>query len=292
MASKYPEQAYLIPYGPDANCTLDLCPVTDSVYQYRPSLAANTSLLVLFFLSLLIHLAQGLRYRTYFYAAACTCGCICEILGYGGRLILHQNPFDFNGFLMQICCITFAPVFFCAAIYVTLSRLTNFLDPTLTRFPPSLYYWVFVPCDLVSLVLQAAGGAMSSSSSGSSRTANDITLAGLSFQVITLVVFVGLALDYVVRYWRQRRAMAVEERRPFDARLKVFAAFFAAAIVLILIRCCYRIDELSEGYSGALIHDEGLFIALEGVMVLLATYCLNVGHPGEFESAGLDRGAC
>ena len=29
--------------------------------------------------------------------------------------------------------------------------------------------------------------------------------------------------------------------------------------------CCYRIDELSDGYNGPLIHNEGLFIGLEGV---------------------------
>ena len=37
------------------------------------------------------------------------------------------------------------------------------------------------------------------------------------------------------------------------------------SITLILIRCIYRIDELSEGYTGPLIRNEGLFIALEGV---------------------------
>lgn len=49
---------------------------------------------------------------------------------------------------------------------------------------------------------------------------------------------------------------------------KVFAGFLCLAIVLILARCCYRIDELSHGYSGEkakLVPNEGLFIGLEGV---------------------------
>jgi hypothetical protein len=68
----------------------------------------------------------------------------------------------------------------------------------------------------------------------------------------------------------------------------------------------YRIDELSKGYTGGkLIHNQGMFIALEGVwvchfpaymlcafmfriwltilncrMVLVAVFALNIAHPG------------
>ncbi len=52
------------------------------------------------------------------------------------------------------------------------------------------------------------------------------------------------------------------------------------AIILILIRCVYRIDELSDGYSGPLVHDEGLFVGLEGVLIIVAVFCLAVAQPG------------
>ena len=47
-------------------------------------------------------------------------------------------------------------------------------------------------------------------------------------------------------------------------KFKIFATFLSLAILLILIRCIYRIDELSNGYDGPLIHDQGTFIGLEG----------------------------
>lgn len=103
-----------------------------------------------------------------------------------------------------------------------------------------------------------------------------MALAGLSFQVITLVVFIGLAADYAIRF---RRSTTVP-KSPMSGEFKIFVAFMSLAILLILIRCAYRIDELSDGYSGPLIHDEGLFIGLEGVMIILATFSLNVAHPG------------
>lgn len=46
-----------------------------------------------------------------------------------------------------------------------------------------------------------------------------------------------------------------------------FCVWLALATVFILIRCCYRVYELSEGYSrdSEALRDEPLFIALEGV---------------------------
>jgi hypothetical protein len=55
---------------------------------------------------------------------------------------------------------------------------------------------------------------------------------------------------------------------PLSRAFDVFAGFLCLAIVLFLVRCCYRIGELSHRYSGEkvkLVHNEGLFIRLEGV---------------------------
>lgn len=66
-------------------------------------------------------------------------GCLVEIGGYIGRVIMYGNPFDFIGFMTQIgkvlsrsspsdnvltglVLITSGPVFYTAAIYITLSK--------------------------------------------------------------------------------------------------------------------------------------------------------------------------
>ncbi|KAG8627294.1 hypothetical protein KVT40_004777 [Elsinoe batatas] len=264
-----------ISYGPEANCTLSVCPIEASVYQYRPSLPANIIFLVIFFLLGLAHLIRGLRWRKeWSFTLFMILGCISEVLGYVGRLLLWQNPFSFTGFMMQICLITFAPVFYCAAIYVLLSRVVRHLDVGLSRFAPRWWYAIFIPADLVSLVLQAAGGAMSSTSSGSNSVGVDISVAGLSFQVVTLFVFSVACGDYAVRYNRKHGM------RDLSKAFKIFAGFLAAAIILIFIRCAYRIEELRLGYRSDLITNEGLFIALEGVMIVLAAAALLVAHPG------------
>jgi hypothetical protein len=271
---------YLVSFGPDANCTLALCPVESSLQGYRPALAVQIAFTALFGVSMLIHLAQGIRYRTWFFASMMALGCIGEMIGYGGRVLLYQNPFSFDGFIIEICCITISPVFFAAAIYVSLAKVSNFLGPEACRFPVKIYVWVFVPCDIVSLILQAVGGALSSTSVGSDKSGEDITLAGLVFQVVTLAVFIAMALDYLFRYISYRKTQPVDQRRIISTRLAIFGVFFSASVLFILIRCCYRIAELSQGYSVSIFHNEGRFIGLESVMVVLAVFALNIAQPG------------
>ncbi|OAA61684.1 rta1 domain protein [Niveomyces insectorum RCEF 264] len=295
MANRLPGN--LITYGPDVNCTLALCPVEASILGYQPSLGASGAFIGLFAVALVLHLLEGLRWRASLtgFAIPMVLGCLDEIIGYVGRIIMHGNPFSFSGFLMQIICITTAPVFFCAAIYVTLARTILFLDRSLARFNPRLLYWVFIPCDVLSLVFQAAGGALSSVSTGSNDTGVNMSLFGLSFQVFTLVVFCLLAADFLVRFHRKQRRErrqyqqqqqqqqngdSFSKQTTYGRRVRVFLFFLAAAILFILIRCVYRIDELSEGYTGTLFREEGIFYGLESVMITVAVFCLCLGQPG------------
>jgi hypothetical protein len=132
----------LVGFGREANCTLDLCSVEYSVFQYVPSLAANSIFIALFVISGSIHLYQGIRSKQWFYMTAAIIGCITEVIGYIGRILLHTNPFDFNDFLIQVSkfqyrrslvtrkvlnlllvCLTIAPAFFSASIYVTITKM-------------------------------------------------------------------------------------------------------------------------------------------------------------------------
>ena len=174
----------------------------------------------------------------------------------------------------QTVCITFGPAFFSAAIYLTLGQIVNYLGPQYSRLRPNLYLWIFIPCDLVSLSLQGSGGGLSSSagtsgegSGNSAQVGVDIAIAGLAFQVLTLAVFIVLALDFAWRYRKGSRMTGNAGNT--NQRFKIFVGFLSLAILCIFIRCIYRIDELSDGYTGPLIHNENLFIGLEGVWVFL-----------------------
>lgn len=93
---------YIIPFGPDGNCTLALCPIEYSVYGYRPSLAANVTFLVLYVISGAIHLYLGLRWKTWFFTGCMLLGALNAVIGYIGRIMMWYNPFQFAGFMIQI----------------------------------------------------------------------------------------------------------------------------------------------------------------------------------------------
>lgn len=141
-------------------------------------------------------------------------------------------------------------------LHLTIRR-TPILGEKYLFVRPKFYYIILIPCDVVSLALQAAGGAMSSNSSGSDKSGVNISLAGLSFQVITLVAFVAVCASFFIKYARD------PNRVPLPAGFTVFASALTLAVVAIFIRCAYRIDELKQGYSGPEIADEGKFIGLE-----------------------------
>ena len=144
----------------------------------------------------------------------------------------------------------------------------QYFAPDLSRFKPQLFYYIFIPCDIFSLVLQAAGGALSTTSSGTSQVGVNLALAGMSFQVFTILLFCGFFADYMIRYFRLRRSSETISSEPGQTtRLKLFFGFMSLAILLTLIRCSYRLAELHAGYMdrNGLIRDENLFIGLEGV---------------------------
>jgi hypothetical protein len=90
----------LVGYGPDTNCTLQVCPIDSSALEYRLSLAASGTVISLFALTMAIHIAQGVRWKTWGFMVAMLLGCVDEIVGYSGRIMLYYNPFSFGGFLL------------------------------------------------------------------------------------------------------------------------------------------------------------------------------------------------
>ncbi|GFP52068.1 hypothetical protein ACSS6W_003944 [Trichoderma asperelloides] len=264
----------IITFGNDVTCNLHNCPVEWSILSYQPSLAANIVFAALFGAIGLVHFYLGFRWRVWGFTFPMLVGCVTEIIGYVGRILLHYNPFSFPGFMIQIVCLTIAPVFYTASIYVTLSKSILYLAPDLSRFKPQLFYYIFIPFDIVCLVLQAAGGAMSANTTGSNKVGVDVSQAGLSLQVIVLVLFILSFGDYMFRYLRSGRASN------FGWRLTAFFTGLTSATLLILARCAYRVAELQDGYSGKLIKEETPFIVLEGVFVFLAASMLCFGNPG------------
>jgi hypothetical protein len=83
-------------------------------------------------------------------------------VGYGGRLMLHNDPFSSDAFTIQICCLIISPALISAGIYLTLKHIVISFGEGWSRLKPVMYTYVFIAGDLFSLVLQGAGGGLAS----------------------------------------------------------------------------------------------------------------------------------
>lgn len=128
-------------------------------------------------------------------------------------------------------------------------------------------------------------------------------LAGLSFQVFSLLLFSVACIEFGLRVYCFGRApghpYASQVRRdgnnspssittgaplhtslPQTGLFRAFLIGLSVATLTIFIRSCFRVAELSSGFHGSLANNEVSFMILEGAMVVTACLVLTILHPG------------
>lgn len=191
---------------------------------------------------------------------------------------------------MQICCLIIAPAFMAAGVYLTLKHFALAISPTLSPLKPRLYTWIFIGCDLLSLILQGAGGGIAATATedkDKQKVGNDLMMAGIVWQVITLLFFAVVSGIYFQRVASTIRrgdpTGAISPRAHALLARPLFQAFCVGvllAFVTIFTRCVYRIAEMANGWANHIMQNEVDFIVLDGVMILIATLALSLFHPG------------
>ncbi|KAJ7037219.1 RTA1-like protein, partial [Mycena alexandri] len=264
----------------------DDAPTDDnSQYGYKPSEAIAILFITLYGISTILHIGQATYYRMWWLLpTAALCG-IGELLGWSGRLwsaisLAAQTPF-----LMQISTTIIAPTPLLAASFVIVARVIQRLGTSYSRLTPKWYTILFLPCDIIALVIQGVGGGMASSANdlAGANVGAHVMLGGIAFQFAVIILFSALTVDFVHRYLRDRpvRVEATAAARgALTPRLKIMLAALAFSTTTLFIRSVYRIIELSGGWDGRIIHTEVYFNVLDGGMVVLAIFTLNFAHPG------------
>jgi hypothetical protein len=197
---------------------------------------------------------------------------------------MHFNPFNGNDFLMYLVALTIAPAFLSAAIYLCLSRIVIVYGTHLSWFRPRTYTIIFCTCDFISLLLQAVGGGIAASTKNSAllNSGKNVMLAGLGFQVFSLVLFSIAAGWFAKNVWSGKGSWNTRYSNLIHSRLfKAFLIGLVVSTVTIFTRSVYRCVELSGGFQGHLfVSDEALFMVMEGVMLVFAGACFTFLHPG------------
>jgi hypothetical protein len=217
-------EQYLLALNDPGSCTIDICNLEDATIQYLPNLAGNAFFAALFGLLCLGQIGMGIRYKTWGFMVALVPGLILEVVGYVSRILMHNNPWLSNPFLIYIITVTIAPCFFTAGIYLCLSRIIIVYGEEFARFKPRTYTIIFICCDFFSLVLQGAGGGIADTANDQATTqiGINIMIAGLAFQVASLTLFAALCADFA---WAVLHTSGYKTMTRFPCDPKWFYAF-------------------------------------------------------------------
>ncbi|KAF4343824.1 phospholipid-translocating ATPase [Fusarium beomiforme] len=250
----------------------ELCPIELTTYGYRPNLGGNCFLAAAFGIAFFANIFLGVRFRIRAYAIVVSLGCLSQVLGYIGRVGMYFRPFDAIPFQAQICCLIIGPAFNSAAIYLMLKHIVALFGPQWSILKPKLYTIIFVTADLVSLVLQAVGGGMTATADFKDKDrinmGNNIMMAGIAFQVVTLSIFAILSTLFCVRRLRALTTSPLEGNSLLAWHSLAFRCFIGGvvtAFLAIYIRCVYRIAEMRGGWGNKLMREEIPFIIFESV---------------------------
>ncbi|KAI0057327.1 RTA1-domain-containing protein [Artomyces pyxidatus] len=258
-----------------------------SPYGYVPTQWICALLLSLFSVSTLIHLGQTIYFRMWWLLPTVIVAGILEVLGWSGRTWSSVNPLSFNPYLMQIVTTIIAPTPLVAANFIMLGQIIRRLGARYSRLSARWYTILFVSCDLIALVVQAIGGASAATAVQTGKNpgpGGHIMLGGIVFQLAAIGVYVALAAEFLMRYvWDKpvhSRDLVPQGRGRTDLRMKLLLGGMSFMTICILIRSVYRTIELAGGWTGKIIHTQVLFNVLDGAMICLAMYTLNIFHPG------------
>ncbi|KAI0724597.1 RTA1-domain-containing protein [Cerioporus squamosus] len=267
-----------------------------SPYGYIPTRYVCYIFVVLYVVSTVLHLGQALHRRAWWLLPTAVLAGVGEVLGWSARLWSSYAPLADDPYLMQIVCTIIAPTPLVAALFIAFGRLSTRLGEQYSRLSASLYSKMFLTCDLVSLVVQSAGGGIAASTDDHdlAQMGSRIMLAGIILQLISLSVFAILMAEYVVRYIREAPIRPLllannssetimtdtyTDKHPMDSSMKLLLIGISLETLFLYIRAIYRTIELADGFNGRIIQTEIYFNVLDGAMVVLAMYTLSLLHP-------------
>lgn len=160
---------------------------------------------------------------------------------------------------MQLACLFIGPSFVSAAISVVFKHIILYCGQQHSKLKAKWYPYVFIGTDFACILVQVAGGAISSLSTtgdGSNMALLDagsgLLIAGVAAQVVNMVGCGIIILQFIYNYRRSTRGpskqkrtnisqYAVDKTNPKLRRnFNAFGWALFVAYIAVLIRCIYR----------------------------------------------------
>ncbi|CCG22292.1 Rta3 protein [Candida orthopsilosis Co 90-125] len=175
----------------------------ENVYDIRRlTRPGNIIFLVVFAISFLWYILILAKSRYWWFNIAFFCGAALEFLGFLGRVLSFNDMTYFPYYLLQLIVLTIAPAFIMGGIYFLLGQLVIIHGRQFSILKPLWYAYIFIACDVTSLVIQAIGGGIASVRAENYENADPGTytmIAGIAFQVFSMSIYI---IFWTMFLWR------------------------------------------------------------------------------------------
>jgi len=106
---------------------------------------------------------------------------------------------------------------------------------------------VFVTADLVALTVQGVGGALAATAAGNNKDPEKggrIMLGGIVFQMLAITIYMGLAAEFVYRFWYNKPFKGRHDAPPnghhtLDHNMKLMLVGSTLSSLMIYVRCVF-----------------------------------------------------
>lgn len=228
---------------------------------------------VLFFITTFLHCYQCFRKRAWFLAPFIIGG-FFEAIGYIGRMLSSSDKWALSPYIMQTLLLLLAPALYAASIYMILGRIIVLTEgERYSLIPRKWLAKIFIAGDVISFMMQGAGGGIMST--GSAESGKKIIVGGLFVQIFVFGFFVVVALMFQTR--GRAHLQHVSAKVPWQKHIYTLYA----TSILILIRSVFRVVEYLQGNAGYLLRHEVFLYVFDSVLMLAVMIAMNIVHPGD-----------
>ncbi|CUM65834.1 uncharacterized protein PRCAT00003483001 [Priceomyces carsonii] len=301
--------------------TLNLKSLTneENVFGGAVHPAANILFLVLFSVIWLYIVLMFIKSRYVWFNVTFFFGYGLEFTGFLGRVYAGLgNETDSGYYNMQIVCLTIAPAFIMAGIYFLFAQMAVVYGRQYSALKPMWYSYFFIVSDVVSLLAQAAGGALSSAEAENHENTDIGTytmIGGIGFQVLSMSIFLLFWIHFFFRVNFKNndksstgplnkrsissftrlllnlpctREHKIKLDRKYNPQFKeirqgrlfnYFPLAVTLAVIFIYIRSIYRVVELAQGFNGYLITHEAFLMVFDALMIVFVGLIFFPFHP-------------
>ncbi|QRW20977.1 RTA1-like protein [Rhizoctonia solani] len=181
------------------------------------------------------------------------------------RLAFAADTHNLGMFICMNTIVVLSPCAFIATVYMLLGRLALHLDADeYLLVKARIITKLFLTSDIITLLIQATGGAM--------VTNQDLSeIVGLIIQLISFIFYMAVYAVFIYRMMvnRPEECFFPRNKAGFFTHWTALAGSLTVSCIGILIRSVFRTIEHSQGYGGHLATTESYFYVLDALPLFI-----------------------